>query len=718
MPEIQDSKFQDTSKYATKCQNSYEVKDETAVNREIATLLLNLASRTQSSAPKEKPITMSSPDSEGAMDLSNYTKSNGSNSMKVSSSSKSFPSPYVPSTVNPYSLLPPSLSLPGMNNTPMAASLGSSYLLQNLLIGQMQHLATPHQQAKPLAVQTSPSAPHNLKFCDSSAESKTGNNILSSSKQSTMSPISSSVNSLLSVPSLTNTTIPLLSGQIVAQLNSLLFSVHGITDKNVEMNVQGQLAAIYTRLQEIVAMITITKNKESSSKSQLVSEVHHAKADHQKQVNIVTNNKEKEEQKIARQLEEYQKALLQSKTKVTNTPKTTENVFNNKYSTTNNVANILRNQAPTSSESLRLDIPSNKPQEEAHSPDSVEYPEDRSSSPDTRRRLSRDSYPDSPPEKRSRLSIESTVSCTSPQSGARNKSGGKGGKGIRNRVFCGDCPGCLKNDDCGQCRYCRDKTKFGGQNRLRQKCLHRRCQMDTHRRSNGSSASHPQSQPTQSDSISTNPAMYSGVDLARFATQQHSAISDAVGAGDVARQGSEHNIFSSLLGNVPAISSDGPRVAQTNKSEDCDTQDREDSRDREVADQQQSRSDKWKAKHEAMLKLASGPTPLNDNSVSHKKERVNTEENLARQQIFENSSLVITVKEPTKENDENVAVNKQNDAALLRPKVSVEPCIVTKTDKSQHKVKYIDRSSKAKSIDSKKEAARLTTRSMKTVLAV
>jgi len=147
--------------------------------------------------------------------------------------------------------------------------------------------------------------------------------------------------------------------------------------------------------------------------------------------------------------------------------------------------------------------------------------------------------------------------------------------------------------------------------------------------------------------------------------------------------------------------------------------DREDSREREVmADQQQSRSDKWKAKHEAMLKLASGPTPLNDNSVSHKKERENTEENLARHQIFENSSLVITVKEPTKENDENVAVNKQNDAALLRPKVSVEPCIVTKTDKSQHKVKYIDRSSKAKSIDSKKEAARLTTRSMKTVLAV
>ena len=137
-----------------------------------------------------------------------------------------------------------------------------------------------------------------------------------------------------------------------------------------------------------------------------------------------------------------------------------------------------------------------------------------------------------------------------------------------------------------------------------------------------------------------------------------------------------------------------------------------------MGEQQQSRSDKWKAKHEAMLKLASGPTPLNDNTKSHKKERLNTEEKLARQQIFENSSLVITVKEPATENDENVAVNKQNDAALLRPKVSVEPCIVTKTEKSQHKVKYIDRSSKVKSIDSVKETGRLTTRSMKSVLAV
>ena len=35
----------------------------------------------------------------------------------------------------------------------------------------------------------------------------------------------------------------------MAQLNSLLFSVHGLNDKSLELNIQGQLAAIYTRLQ-------------------------------------------------------------------------------------------------------------------------------------------------------------------------------------------------------------------------------------------------------------------------------------------------------------------------------------------------------------------------------------------------------------------------------------------------------------------------------------
>jgi len=41
---------------------------------------------------------------------------------------------------------------------------------------------------------------------------------------------------------------------------------------------------------------------------------------------------------------------------------------------------------------------------------------------------------------------------------------------------CGDCSGCLQNNDCGKCFYCKDKVKFGGQNKLKRNCLLRTCQ--------------------------------------------------------------------------------------------------------------------------------------------------------------------------------------------------------------------------------------------------
>ena len=49
---------------------------------------------------------------------------------------------------------------------------------------------------------------------------------------------------------------------------------------------------------------------------------------------------------------------------------------------------------------------------------------------------------------------------------------------------------------------------------------------------------------------------------------------------------------------------------------------------KEAADLQQSRSDKWKAKHEAMLKLAASPLSLNDNTKSGKNEPSNAEEEM------------------------------------------------------------------------------------------
>lgn len=39
---------------------------------------------------------------------------------------------------------------------------------------------------------------------------------------------------------------------------------------------------------------------------------------------------------------------------------------------------------------------------------------------------------------------------------------------------CRQCPACLR-DDCGKCDNCLDKKKFGGPDRKRQKCIHRRC---------------------------------------------------------------------------------------------------------------------------------------------------------------------------------------------------------------------------------------------------
>ena len=43
------------------------------------------------------------------------------------------------------------------------------------------------------------------------------------------------------------------------------------------------------------------------------------------------------------------------------------------------------------------------------------------------------------------------------------------------RPLFGDrCEAC-KNAECGKCRYCVDKPKFGGPNKLKKGCVQRRC---------------------------------------------------------------------------------------------------------------------------------------------------------------------------------------------------------------------------------------------------
>jgi len=268
--------------------------------------------------------------------------------------------------------------------------------------------------------------------------------------------------------------IPLLSGQIVAQLNALLFSIHGLTDKNIESKVEVQLAAIYTRLQEIVTLVQITKTKDEKPSLGL-TEI-------------------KDEPKVSRQDEFPQSSVISvGKTgKISSSISPVENIKSEVGSTPQlRVLPYCKEYEPSS-------IISRKPGRDGA------YTET------------------SPPEKRMKMSPDNCTSSSPPGSTRKTS---KGGKGIRNRVFCGDCPGCLKNDDCGQCRYCKDKTKFGGQNRLRQKCLHRRCQMDTHRRSS-----------QQNSAVGgVEPTIYSGVELARLTSHN-----------DDERQAQ----FSSMLGNI------------------------------------------------------------------------------------------------------------------------------------------------------------------------
>lgn len=39
---------------------------------------------------------------------------------------------------------------------------------------------------------------------------------------------------------------------------------------------------------------------------------------------------------------------------------------------------------------------------------------------------------------------------------------------------CGQCFACLR-DNCGQCRFCQDKPRFGGSNILKQACILKQC---------------------------------------------------------------------------------------------------------------------------------------------------------------------------------------------------------------------------------------------------
>lgn len=45
----------------------------------------------------------------------------------------------------------------------------------------------------------------------------------------------------------------------------------------------------------------------------------------------------------------------------------------------------------------------------------------------------------------------------------------------RSARMCGECEPCRRTEDCAQCDFCKDMKKFGGPNKIRQKCRLRQC---------------------------------------------------------------------------------------------------------------------------------------------------------------------------------------------------------------------------------------------------
>uniref|UniRef100_A0A3P8XHM6 CXXC-type zinc finger protein 1 n=1 Tax=Esox lucius TaxID=8010 RepID=A0A3P8XHM6_ESOLU len=51
----------------------------------------------------------------------------------------------------------------------------------------------------------------------------------------------------------------------------------------------------------------------------------------------------------------------------------------------------------------------------------------------------------------------------------------RGSKVKRSARMCGECEPCLRTEDCATCDFCKDMKKFGGPNKIRQKCRFRQC---------------------------------------------------------------------------------------------------------------------------------------------------------------------------------------------------------------------------------------------------
>ncbi|XP_041129583.1 CXXC-type zinc finger protein 1b isoform X1 [Polyodon spathula] len=53
----------------------------------------------------------------------------------------------------------------------------------------------------------------------------------------------------------------------------------------------------------------------------------------------------------------------------------------------------------------------------------------------------------------------------------------RGSRIKRSARMCGECDPCKRTEDCAQCDFCKDMKKFGGPNKIRQKCRFRQCEV-------------------------------------------------------------------------------------------------------------------------------------------------------------------------------------------------------------------------------------------------
>ena len=514
-----------------------KMKDENAVNREIAALLLNLHS--SRGAPKivAPSVVLKQPEDSGsnnesAMDLTKsktttttttlnmplpatitrLVKSHSGvdlsgkinngvanpvpNNLPIQTQNlQTFSLPNTPTSYPFYS------SLATMAGMSPSLAMNSNYLLQNLLLGKMQQIVSASSSSvqtpsivttktsspsavgllsvhstslptQPLPAQSLTMSTSNLKpppaiFKTTSVpHSSTGGLAPNFTNPMTLTSGLGSEATTTTVTSANTASIPLLCGQIVSQLNGLLFLVHGINSPAMEMNLQTQLTAIHARLQDIVAMVEHAKKTDPELNGDARP----------------PNIKQKEEEKIvAKHIQDYQRALLkQQEEKCNNLVVDMPDASSNDSHSEPQEAESTSGYLSAAARRRRGRPPKNSNLDLSYSPPEKQM---RSSSGNAERINSESAPPKADFHSKSNGNSASLQTQNGINSNNANDSmmqaaaTGKSGKGIRNRVFCGECGGCLKNDDCGKCRYCKDKTKFGGQNRLRQKCLHRRCQV-------------------------------------------------------------------------------------------------------------------------------------------------------------------------------------------------------------------------------------------------